>query len=106
MKRVIALLLALVLSLSLVACGGPDKQPAVDAYNKLAQNYNTFVEQENENLDSWAEEDIEYMNEVATVITEYGTKLSGDTEFTQEQIDEMVGMFNEFNTVIEEYLKG
>ena len=106
MKRVIALLLALVLSLSLVACGGPDKQPAVDAYNKLAQNYNTFVEQENENLDSWAEEDIEYMNEIATVITEYGTKLSGDTEFTQEQIDEMVGMFNEFNTVIEEYLKG
>ena len=106
MKRVIALLLALVLSLSLVACGGPDKQPAVDAYNKLAQNYNTFVEQENENLDSWAEEDIEYMNEVADVITQYGTKLSGDTEFTQEQIDEMVGMFNEFNGVIEEYLKG
>ena len=106
MKRVIALLLALVLSLSLVACGGPDAQPAIDAYNKLAQNYNTFVEQENENLDSWAEEDIEYMNEVATVITEYGTKLSGDTEFTQEQIDEMVEMFNEFNAVIEEYLKG
>ena len=106
MKRVIALLLALVLSLSLVACGGPDKQPAVDAYNKLAQNYNTFVEQENENLASWAEEDIEYMNEIATVITEYGTKLSGGTEFTQEQIDEMVGMFNEFNAVIEEYLKG
>ena len=106
MKRVIALLLALVLSLFLVACGGPDKQPAVDAYNKLAQNYNTFVEQENENLDSWAEEDIEYMNEIATVITEYGTKLSGDTEFTQEQIDEMVGIFNEFNGVIEEYLKG
>jgi ABC-type glycerol-3-phosphate transport system substrate-binding protein len=106
MKRVIALLLALVLSLSLVACGGPDVQPAIDAYNKLAENYNTFVEQENENLDSWAEEDVEYMNEIAAVITEYGTKLSGDTEFTQEQIDEMVGMFNEFNAVIEEYLKG
>lgn len=106
MKRVIALLLALVLSLSLVACGGPDKQPAVDAYNKLAQNYNTFVEQENENLDSWAEEDIEYMNQVADVITQYGEKLESDTEFTQEQIDEMVEMFNEFNAVIEEYLKG
>ena len=106
MKRVIALLLALVLSLSLVACGGPDKQPAVDAYNKLAQNYNTFVEQENENLDSWAEEDIEYMNQVADVNTQYGEKLESDTEFTQEQIDEMVEMFNEFNAVIEEYLKG
>ena len=52
MKKIVALLLALVMCLSLVACGGPDKQPAVDAYNKLAQNYNTFVEQENENLDS------------------------------------------------------
>ena len=88
------------------SCGGPDAQPAIDAYNKLAETYNTFVEQENENLDSWAEEDIEYMNEIATVITEYGTKLSGDTKFTQEQIDEMVGMFNEFNAVIEEYMKG
>ena len=106
MKKIAALLLALVMCLSLVACGGPDKQPAVDAYNKLAQSYNTFVEQENENLDSWAEEDIEYMNQVADVITQYGTKLSGDTEFTQEQIDEMVGMFNEFIAVIEEYLKG
>ena len=106
MKKIAALLLALVMCLSLVACGGPDKQPAVDAYNKLAQNYNTFVEQENENLDSWAEEDIAYMNEIAAVITEYGTKLSGGTEFTQEQIDEMVEMFNEFNAVIEEYMKG
>ena len=106
MKRVIALLLALVLSLSLVACGGPDAQPAIDAYNKLAENYNTFVEQENENLDSWAEEDIEYMNQVADVITQYGEKLESDAELTQEEIDEMVEMFDEFNAVIEEYLKG
>ena len=106
MKKLIALVLALVLSLSLVACGGPDSQPAIDAYNKLAENYNTFVEQENENLDSWAEEDIEYMNQIAEVINEYAEKLSGDTEFTQEEIDQMVEDFNEFNAVIEEYLKG
>lgn len=106
MKKIAALLLALVMCLSLVACGGPDKQPAVDAYNKLAQNYNTFVDQENENLDSWAEEDIAFMNEVAEVITQYGEKLESGTEFTQEQIDEMVDMFNEFNGMLEEYMKG
>jgi hypothetical protein len=106
MKKIAALLLALVMCLSLVACGGPDKQPAVDAYNKLAQNYNTFVEQENENLDSWAEEDIEYMNQVADVITQYGEKLESDAEFAQEEIDEMVEMFNEFNATIEAYLNG
>ena len=106
MMKIVALFLALVMCLSLMACGGPDKQPAVDAYNKLAQTYNTFVEQENENLDAWEEEDIEYMNQIADVITQYGEKLESDAEFTQEEIDEMVEMFDEFNAVIEEYLKG
>ena len=106
MKKLIALILVMVLGLSLIACGGPDKQPAIDAYNKLAANYNAFVAQENANLDSWDAEDIEYMNEIAAVISEYSEKLSGDTEFTQEQIDEMVKDFNEFNAVIEEFLEG
>ena len=106
MKKLIAFVLVLVMGLSLVACGGPDKQPAIDSYNKLAQNYNTFVDKENENLEDWTQEDIEYMNQVADVITEYGEKLGGDTEFSQEEIDEMVKMFDEFNAVIEEYLKG
>lgn len=106
MKKLIAFFLALVLCLSLVACGGPDKQPAIDAFNKMAENYNAFVEKENENLDSWAQEDIEYMNQIADTITEYGEKLSGDTEFTQEQLDEMIEKFNTFNAALEEYLKG
>ena len=33
MKKFVALILAIVLCLSLVACGGPDKQPAIDAFN-------------------------------------------------------------------------
>lgn len=106
MKKLIALVLTLVLSLSLVACGGVDTQPAIDAYNKLAENYNAFVDQENENLEAWAEEDIEYMNQVAEVITEYGTKLSDGAEFTEEEVNEMVEMFNEFNATIEAYMAG
>ena len=45
MKKLLTILLAAVLCLSLAACGGsgPDKQPAIDAYNKLAENYNKFV---------------------------------------------------------------
>ena len=104
MKKLISLLLVLVLCLSLVACGGPDKQPAVDAYNQLATNYNKFVDIANEDLDSWTQEDIEFMNSCADVITQYGKKLEGDTEFTQEEIDEMVETFNEFNKAIKEYL--
>jgi exopolyphosphatase/pppGpp-phosphohydrolase len=40
------------------------------------------------------------------VITQYGEKLESDAELAQEEIDEMVEMFNEFNATIEEYLNG
>lgn len=104
MKKMIALLLALVLCLVLVACGGPDAQPAIDAYNQLASNYNTFVDVANEDLDAWAVEDVEFMNEVAGVITQYGETLDSGAEFTQEQLDEMTAMFNDLNATIENYL--
>lgn len=104
MKKLIAILTALVLCISMVACGGPDKQPAIDAYNEMADNYNAFVEVANEDLSAWAQEDIDFFNNIATVITEYGTKLESDTEFTQEEIDEMVEMFEEFSGIMVEAL--
>lgn len=104
MKKLASVMLVLVLCVTLVACGGPDKQPAIDAYNTLANNYNTFANIANENLAAWDAEDIEFMNDCAAVITEYGTKLSSDAELTQEEIDEMIATFNEFNEVIVAYL--
>ena len=105
MKKLATLLLALVMCLSLVACGGgPDKQPAIDAYNELTENYNAFVDYANADLDSYTQEDIDLMNGCAAVIDEYGAKLESDTEFTQEEVDEMVEMFEEFNGIIEEFL--
>ena len=107
MKKLLTILLAAVLCLSLAACGGsdPDKQPAIDAYNKLAENYNKFVEISNEDLSGWSEEDIDYMNSIADAITQYGEQLKSDDELTQEQLDEMVEACNEFNGIIEEYLE-
>ena len=104
MKKLIALILVLVMSLSLVACGGPDTQPAIDAYNELAQNYNTFAQAANENLENWDAEDIEYLNSISSFIDEYGTKLTDGTEYTQEELDELVEKFNAFNAVIEEII--
>lgn len=106
MKKIITVLAAMVMCLNLVACGGPDKQPAIDAYNELAENYNKFVEIGNENLSELSEEDIDFWNEVADYVTEYGETLEDDTEFTQEEIDEMVTMFNELNDIIVEALEG
>ena len=106
MKKLHTILLATVLCLSLVGCGGsgPDKQPAIDAYNELTENYNKFVEITNEDLSGWSEEDIDYMNSIADAITQYGEQLESDSELTQEQLDEMVEACNEFNGIIEEYL--
>ncbi len=107
MKKLLTILLAAALCLSLAACGdsAPDKQPAIDAYNELVENYNKFVDITNEDLSDWSEEDIDYMNSIADVITQYGKQLESDTELTQEQLDEMVEACNEFNGIIEEYLE-
>ena len=60
MKKLITLVLALVMCLSLVACiGGVDTQPAIDAYNELTENYNEFVDYANEDLDSYTQHALE-----------------------------------------------
>lgn len=106
MKKLITFVLVLVMCLSLVACGGGvDTQPAIDSYNELTENYNKFVELGNAHLDEIAEEDVEFFNEIAAAIDEYGTKLESDTEFTQEEVDEMVEMFDELNGIIVETLE-
>ena len=102
MKKLIALVLVLVMCLSLVACGGPDKQPAIDSYNRCSEAYNEFVAYGNEHLDAFTDEDIEFFNAIADYLSECADKLEGDTEFTQEEIDEMVEMFDEFTGVMEE----
>ena len=104
MKKLIALVLALVMCLSLVACGAPDVQPAIDSYNRCSDAYNEFVAYGNEHLDEFADEDIDYFNAIADLLNEYADKLESDTEFTQEEIDEMVEMFDEFTVVMEEVL--
>lgn len=104
MKKLTTLLLALVMCISFVACGGPDKQPAIDAYNELADHYNEFVDLINADIESVADEDIEFFNGCSDVLNEYAEKLESDTEFTQEEIDEMIEIFEEFNAVIEEAL--
>ena len=107
MKKLTSLLLALVMCVSLVACGGGgvDKQPAIDAYNQVSENYNAFVDLANAEIESLTDEEIEFFNGCADVLTEYADKLQSDTEFTQEEVDEMVDMFNEFNGIIVETLE-
>ena len=104
MKKLIALILVLVMCLTLVACGGPDRQPAIDAYNTMVDTYNTFVEIANADLSEWTDEDIDFFNSISEGISEFGAQLESEEELTQEELDEMVEMFDEFTAVMEEII--
>ena len=105
MKKLMSLFLALVMCLSLTACGGPDKQPAIDAFNACSDTFNEFAEIANANLDAFTDDEIEFFNGCADLLNEYADKLETRDDFTQEEIDEMVDMFTEFDAVLEEYLQ-
>lgn len=100
MKKIITLFVTIAMCINLVACGGVDTQPAIDSYNTLADNYNQLVDLINAEIDDVDQEDVDFMNQLAASIDEYGTKLDNGTEFTQEEVDEMVEMFDELNDVV------
>ncbi len=104
MKKLIALALALVLCLTLVACGGeeekkgPDKQPAIDKFNETSNAFNAVSARINENIDMFDESVIETMTEMANLLNEYNQLLSGKDEIAQEDLDAMIEWFGEVDT--------
>lgn len=104
MKKLRTIFAAALVGLMMVACGGPDLQPAIDAHTRLTENYNKFVEYANADLESYSQEDIDTMNSCADILNEYAVKLTDGTEFTQEEIDYLVEVFDDFNADIEAYL--
>ena len=40
MKKLMVLIMTMMMGMSLVACGGADKQPAIDAFNKTSTSFN------------------------------------------------------------------
>ena len=93
MKKLIALALVLVLCVSLVACGGPDKQPAIDAFNKASTAFNEVSAVINADIESYDEEFVDGMIEMANLLAKYKDLLESDKEITQESLDEMVEWF-------------
>lgn len=98
MKRIIAILLVLVTGLSLVACGGPDKQPAIDKFNETSTAFNAVSARINENIDLFDEEVIATMTEMANLLNEYKQLLSGNDVIAQEDLDTMIAWFGEVDT--------
>lgn len=95
MKKMIAFVLALVLSLSLVACGGPDKQPAIDAFNKASTSFDAVAAVINEDPSAYAEEVINTMVEMANLLKEHKAVLESSDPIAQETLDEMIAWYGD-----------
>lgn len=102
MKKLITFALALMMCLSLVACGGPDKQPAIDAFNNTSNAFNEVAAVINEDVDSYPEELVTVMVDMANLLNEYQGLLSGDTDFTEEQLSEMIAWFGTVDEWVED----
>lgn len=95
MKKIVALLFTLVMCLSLVACGGPDKQPAIDAFNKAKDSFNEVAVEINKEPEAYSQEVIDTMVDMANLLEEHGDLLSSDEELSEEQLDEMIAWYAE-----------
>ena len=93
MKKITSLLLALIMCMSLVACGGPDKQPAMDAFNKTSNAFNEVAAVINENPDAYDQEVIDAMVEMANLLNQHKELLESDTEIDEEQLNEMIAWY-------------
>ena len=96
MKKILALVLVLAMALSFAGCGGPDRQPAIDAFNAANTAFTEVAEAINSGAVEAAEEDVEYLIELAEVIAEHKAILEDDSvELTEEKLEEMIGWYAE-----------
>ncbi len=96
MKKLIALLMVLAMSLSLVACaGGIDKQPAIDAYDKAYTAFNELVTVINESPDEYTDEVKGAMTGISNAFLQHKEILEGDQELTEEAMADMIAWYGE-----------
>lgn len=94
MKKMLYLLLTLVMCLSLVACGGPDRQPAIDEFNEASTAFDALVEIINKDIEAYPQEVIDLMVEMSEALTLHKETLESDEELTEEKLNEMIEWYN------------
>lgn len=103
MKKLFLILLAMIMCVSLVACGGGvDKQPAIDAFNNATNIYDKLVNEMNANIDAYPPELIDVMKEMSDALLENKAILESNTELTEENVSQMVAAFAEVQKWAEE----
>ena len=101
MKKFFALVLSFLLVLSLVACGGPDRQPAIDAFNATSAAFNEFSAVVNENIEEYPDDFVDLMIDMAELLNEYQGILSDDSyELSEDDLNAMIEWFGTVDTWI------
>lgn len=88
MNKLVSLLLALAMCFLLAACGGPNKQPAIDAFNKASDAFNevsAIMNQDPETYGVYYDAMIEY----AEILNEVGSTLKNN-DLDQATLDALV----------------
>ena len=65
MKKLMVLIMTMMMGMSLVACGGADKQPAIDAFNKTSTSFNEVANIINENPQAYDQDLVDTMVDMA-----------------------------------------
>ncbi|MBQ4258782.1 MAG: hypothetical protein IJB84_00755 [Lachnospiraceae bacterium] len=95
MKKLVSLVLATVMCLSMVACGGVDKQPAIDAFNSANTAFTELATAMNENIDLYSDEFVEVMMGMSDSLAQCKELLESDTELTEETVADLVTQLND-----------
>ena len=94
MKKVlnafIAGILCLVMVVGLTACGGADKQPLLESYNKAVDAFNELADLVNANSEHIDDSIIDVFNQMSDLLAQYKEKAESDEELSQEQVDKMI----------------
>ena len=101
MKKLISMLMAGVLCLSLAACGSSvDKQPAIDAFNSTNTAFTELANRVNANIDVYPDEMIEGLTTLSDALAEKKALLEGDQALTEEDVSTLVTAFQDIDTLI------
>lgn len=93
MKKLMVLIMTMMMGMSLVACGGADKLPAIDAFNKTSTSFNEVANIINENPQAYDQDLVDTMVDMAGVLNEHKQILESDDDVEEEKLQEMIDWY-------------
>ncbi len=101
MKKLYVLMIILVMTLCLTACGGVDKNEVTEAFNSTNTENNVVVTIANENLDKLDQVTMDAITEIINAMEAYKAEIESD-DLSQERADEIVVELKEYPAKIAE----